>query len=121
MGAGDSGPSGPDFTQGIDEAQIPDGGMLGGHAGDAKILVARSGGDFFAVSAECTHYHGPLAEGLLCGNEVRCPWHHARFDLRTGEAIAAPALDPLQCWRVARRDGKIFVGEKIAAAATSRR
>src|SRR5262249_14402883 len=66
----------------------------------------------YAIGAHCTHYHGPLAEGLIVGDTVRCPWHHACFSLRTGEALRAPALDPIACWRVERRDDTIFVREK---------
>ena len=105
-------PRGPDLAQGIAEAQLPDGGMLLGHVGDEEVLLARRGADVFAIGAHCTHYHGPLAEGLLVGDTVRCPWHHACFDLRTGEALHAPALSPVACWQVERRDGKIVVGGK---------
>jgi apoptosis-inducing factor 3 len=66
----------------------------------------------FAVSAHCTHYHGPLADGIVAGNTIRCPWHHACFDLKTGEALAAPALSPLACWAVDERDGRIAVRGK---------
>ena len=105
-------PSGPDLQQGIGEDMLPDGGMLAGHAGEDEILLIRRGGEIFALGAHCTHYHGPLADGLVVGDTVRCPWHHACFNLRTGEAIAAPALSPLTCWKVEQRDGKIFVGER---------
>ena len=77
-------------------------------------LLARRGEEVFAIGAVCTHYSGPLAEGLLVGDTVRCPWHHACFSLRTGEAIRAPALKPVSCWRVERREGKIYVHEKQA-------
>jgi apoptosis-inducing factor 3 len=103
----------PDFTQGIDISVLPDGGMLSGRVGEEDVLLARAGKDLFAVGAHCTHYHGPLADGLLVGDTVRCPWHHACFSLRTGEAVRTPALDPIACWRVERRDGMAFVREKL--------
>jgi apoptosis-inducing factor 3 len=104
--------TGPDLTQGIALDELPDGRMLVGHAGDEQILLVRRGSEVFAVGAQCTHYQGPLAEGLLIGDTVRCPWHHACFDLRTGEALRAPALSPIACWNVEQRDGKIAVREK---------
>src|SRR5678816_3042546 len=105
--------TGPDLTQGIAFDELPDGAMLVGHAGDEQILLVRRGSEVFAVGAQCTHYQGPLAEGLLVGDTVRCPWHHACFDLRTGEALRAPALSPIACWNVEQRDGKIAVREKL--------
>ncbi len=79
---------GPDLTQGISLSTLADGGMLVGRVGDDEVLLARSGSDVFAVGAHCTHYHGPLADGLIVGDTVRCPWHHACFSLRTGSARA---------------------------------
>ena len=105
-------PSGPDLTQGVALAELADGAMLAGHVGEEQVLLARADTEVFAVAAQCSHYHGPLAEGLLVGDTVRCPWHHACFSLRTGEALRAPALSPIDCWSVERRDGKIFVTGK---------
>jgi NADPH-dependent 2,4-dienoyl-CoA reductase/sulfur reductase-like enzyme/nitrite reductase/ring-hydroxylating ferredoxin subunit len=104
-------PSGPDLTKGVGSGDFVDDKLLG-HVGDEELLLVRSGGDIFAVGAHCSHYHGPLADGLVTGESVRCPWHHACFDLRTGEAERAPALSPIDCWTVERRDGRIFVTQK---------
>ncbi|MGB7973040.1 MAG: Rieske 2Fe-2S domain-containing protein, partial [Roseiarcus sp.] len=109
-------PFGPDLAVGIPVDDLPDGAKLAGHVGDEAVLLVCRGTEVFAVGAHCTHYHGPLAEGLIVGNTVRCPWHHACFDLRTGEALRAPALSPVSTWRVERREGKIFVREKSAQA-----
>jgi len=106
-------PSGPDLAQGIPLADLGDGAMVLGHVGDDAVLVARRGSDVFAVGATCTHWGGPLAEGLMVDDTVRCPWHHACFSLRTGEALRAPALDPIACWSVEVRDGRAYLGRKM--------
>src|SRR6516165_7902845 len=105
---------GVDLTTGVLEGEIADGGHVAGHVGEEEVLLVRSGGEFFAVGAHCSHYHGPLADGLVVDDTVRCPWHHACFSLRTGEALRAPALSPIDCWSIERRDGKLFVTAKCA-------
>jgi len=105
----------PDLKNGVSLAGLADGAMLVGRVDDEEVLLARRGDEIFAVSAHCTHYHGPLADGLIAGDTVRCPWHHACFSLRTGEALRAPALDPIACWRVERSGNTVFVREKIPA------
>jgi NADPH-dependent 2,4-dienoyl-CoA reductase/sulfur reductase-like enzyme/nitrite reductase/ring-hydroxylating ferredoxin subunit len=104
--------TGPDFGAGVSASSVRDSEPLLGHANGEPVLLVRRGDDFLAVGATCTHYGGPLAEGLIDGNEVRCPWHHACFDLRTGEALRSPALSPVACWTVERRDATIFVTGK---------
>jgi NADPH-dependent 2,4-dienoyl-CoA reductase/sulfur reductase-like enzyme/nitrite reductase/ring-hydroxylating ferredoxin subunit len=106
----------PDLKNGVPLANIPDGGKLLGVVDDDEVLVVRRGTELFAVGAHCTHYHGPLADGLVVDDEVRCPLHHACFSLRTGEALRAPALDPIQCWRIEQVAGNVFVREKAAPA-----
>ncbi len=91
---------GPDLGQGIELSTVPDGTMLLGHVDDEPVLLARRGEELFAIGAFCTHYGAPLDQGLLVGETVRCPWHHACFSLRTGQALRAPAPDPVSCWRV---------------------
>ena len=113
MAAEQSKPKGPDLAEGVALGSLADGGMIGGHVGDDAVLLARRGDELFAIGSTCSHYGGPLAEGLIVGETVRCPWHHACFSLRTGEALAAPAFNPMPCWRVERRDGKAFVREKV--------
>ena len=105
-----------DLTNGIPEGDLADGAMLVGQVGDEAVLLARRGQEIFAIGATCTHYGGPLGEGLIVEDTVRCPWHHACFSLRTGEALAAPALNATSCWRVEQRDGRIFVRDKISEA-----
>ncbi len=117
--------SGPDLTQGVELSTIPDGTMLLGHALGEPVLLVRRGDELFAIGAVCTHYGAPLKQGLLVGDTVRCPWHHACFSLRTGEALRAPALDPVSHWRVEgvrdlarqftpveQRIGAVYVREK---------
>jgi apoptosis-inducing factor 3 len=113
MGTAQTTSTGPDLAQGVPADQIPDGGMLAGHVGDEPVLLSRRGDDFYAVGATCTHYSGPLAEGLVVGDTVRCPWHHACFSLKTGEALHAPAFTPLPCWKVDRRGDRVFVQDKL--------
>jgi NADPH-dependent 2,4-dienoyl-CoA reductase/sulfur reductase-like enzyme/nitrite reductase/ring-hydroxylating ferredoxin subunit len=110
-------PGGPDLSAGIPAADLAEGAMLTGHINDDEVVLVRQGGRLFALSAHCTHYHGPLAEGLLVGETIRCPWHHAHFNLLTGEAIAAPALAPVTCWSVEEKGVKIFVKDKKAQPA----
>ena len=110
--------SDPDLCQGIVISALAESVPLLGHAQGEPTIVVRRGKELFAIGAVCSHYSGPLAEGLVEGDTVRCPWHHACFSLRTGEALRAPALNPVACRQVELRDGKVYVGDRIAAAAT---
>jgi len=119
---GDGGLTGPDLERGIDAGDLADGAMLVGHARGEAVLLARRGRDVFAIGATCTHYGGPLVEGRLSGETVRCPWHHACFSLRTGAPERAPALTPVACFDVEERDGRLFVlGPKAQVSRTSPR
>lgn len=104
---------GPDFTQGVKISTVPDGTMLLGHARGEAVLLIRRGDEMFAIGATCTHYGAPLVDGLLVGDTVRCPWHHACFSVATGEALRAPALNPVSCWGVEQRAGMAYIKERL--------
>jgi NADPH-dependent 2,4-dienoyl-CoA reductase/sulfur reductase-like enzyme/nitrite reductase/ring-hydroxylating ferredoxin subunit len=110
--------AGPDLSDGVALTDLSEGKPLAGHVGDEGVMLVRRGDEIFAVGATCTHYSGPLAEGLVVGDTVRCPWHHACFDLRSGEAVKAPALNPIACFAVVREGERVRVGEKLPPAAT---
>lgn len=105
-------PRGPDLTQGVKVDSVPDGAMLAGSVGAEAVLLVHAGEEFFAVGAACTHYGAPLGEGIVVDDTVRCPWHHACFSLRTGEALCAPALNPIARWEVEQRDLAVYVTRK---------
>jgi 3-phenylpropionate/trans-cinnamate dioxygenase ferredoxin reductase subunit len=102
-----------DLTAGVHVEALRDGGIINGRVGDEEVALVRTGERFFAVGAHCTHYHGALADGLVVGETIRCPLHHACFDLTTGEALRAPALDPIACWQVQRQGEYLFVRDKV--------
>src|ERR1044072_7061514 len=105
MGSSSQELAGPDFKAGIAASSLADGAMLLGDADGEAVLLAKRGPELFAIGAVCTHYSGPLAEGLMVDDTVRCPWHHACFSLRTGEAGRAAGVKPVSCRRGARRGG----------------
>ncbi len=90
-------------------SDLQDGEMKEFSAGETRILLARVDGRFHAVSAVCTHYGGPLAEGALCGTRVMCPWHHAIFNVVNGDMVEPPALDALTCYNVGVEGERVFV------------
>lgn len=102
--------SGPDFSIGISFFDLSENVPVLGHAQGEAVLLVRTGSDLHAVGATCSHYGAPLVDGLVVGGTVRCPWHHACFDLNTGVARGAPALDPIKCYEVHRRGDRVIVG-----------
>jgi NADPH-dependent 2,4-dienoyl-CoA reductase/sulfur reductase-like enzyme/nitrite reductase/ring-hydroxylating ferredoxin subunit len=112
MGGGQTELAGPDLAEGIVEAALAGDRPLLGHAAGEAVMLVRRGEEVLAVGATCTHYSGPLAEGLVVGDTVRCPWHHACFDLRTGAPERGPALNPIPCYAVSREGGRIRVGAR---------
>lgn len=114
--------SGPDLmAEGMPASALEESGLLAGHADGKPVVLARVDGEVYAVGGKCTHYGGPLGKGLCADGILRCPWHHARFDVRTGEAVGAPALNPVPVYQVRERDGHLFVEGPVDAATPARR
>jgi NADPH-dependent 2,4-dienoyl-CoA reductase/sulfur reductase-like enzyme/nitrite reductase/ring-hydroxylating ferredoxin subunit len=112
--AGD--PTGPDLSAWFRLDAIPDGGTLEGRVGNDAVLLVRQGGRVSAIGAYCTHYGAPLAAGIVTDVGVHCPWHHACFSTRTGDATRPPALRPLSRWVVHRTLDLVRVGKRLPPA-----
>ena len=91
----------------VDELQ--DGEMKGVEVEGLKILLIRLEGKFYAIGGECSHYGGPLAEGVLCGEEVTCPWHQARYLAKTGDLLNPPALDAMASFEIRVEGDKVIL------------
>ena len=105
-------PTGPELTQGVPFADIPDGGILVGQAAGEPVLLVRRGSDVWAVAAACGHWGFPLADGIVVDCQIRCPVHHAWFDCRSGEAVGPPSPRDIQTWEVFREGDRVRVGGK---------
>ncbi len=101
---------GPDLTdEGIAADNVGSEIPAVGHVDGKPVIVLRTKAGLRAVGGRCTHYGGPLGDGLSDGAQIHCPWHHAIFDLATGEAVGAPALDPIPVYLATERDGRVYV------------
>lgn len=105
---------GPDFKDGVPSQNITEGMTLLGHFDGEPIFLTRCNGEIVTASAKCPHYGGPLNEGLIVGDTIRCPWHHAEFSLCSGKVMRPPSLHDIQMWEVVEWDGKAKVVGKVA-------
>lgn len=105
-------PASPDLRLGVPITAVPDQGVYAGRVGDEPILLARLQNRIVAYGALCSHYGASLIGGRRDGPALTCPQHHACFDLRTGAAVKAPALAPLERWKVEEANGLVFVKER---------
>jgi len=115
--------SGPELSRGIELSDVPDGGMLTAQVQGAPVVAVRRGEEVFVLAASCGHYGAPLWDGVFLGTELRCPWHHARFDVRTGEAVNPPSPRGIATWLVVREGSRVRTGarrEPTAAKAAIR-
>lgn len=111
MSEATGGLEGPDLAKGVALSDLGEGVPFVGHALGQAVLLVRQGEQVSAVGALCTHWHLALASGLVVGNTIRCPFHHACFDLQSGAVVGAPALDPLPSFDVVRDGDRVRVGE----------
>jgi NADPH-dependent 2,4-dienoyl-CoA reductase/sulfur reductase-like enzyme/nitrite reductase/ring-hydroxylating ferredoxin subunit len=104
--------TGPDLAAGVEISSVGAGEMVTGHAFGEPVLLAHVEPNWFAVGAKCTHYSAPLSDGILVGETIRCPWHHACFELRNGAASHAPALNDLPAYDVVLENNMVRVTRK---------
>ncbi len=107
----------PDFGQGVKADHIAPGSSMIGKWDENDVLIARTqDGAFYAVDANCSHAGAPLADGIIAEGQVRCPWHHARFDLVTGGARSGAAVSPIGCYDLTAENGTVRVTGKRSAS-----
>jgi NAD(P)H-dependent nitrite reductase small subunit len=70
---------------------IPDQSAICVEVEDQRIALFNFGGQFYAIDDTCPHRGGPLSEGSITGEEVRCPWHGAQFNIKSGEVTSPPS------------------------------
>jgi NADPH-dependent 2,4-dienoyl-CoA reductase/sulfur reductase-like enzyme/nitrite reductase/ring-hydroxylating ferredoxin subunit len=107
--------TGPDLERGVPASDLREDQPLLGQAHGEAVMLVRDGGNVYAVGATCSHYGGPLAEGLATAGTVRCPWHHGCFDLATGESLGGPALSSIPCFDVVDSGGLLKIGARRVA------
>ena len=104
--------TGPDLTKGIAISSISAGQLIAGHAFGEPVLLVYVEPNWFAVGGKCTHYGAPLDQGILISETLRCPWHHACFELHNGAALCAPALNDLPVYDVAVENNVVRITRK---------
>jgi 3-phenylpropionate/trans-cinnamate dioxygenase ferredoxin subunit len=104
------GPKEVDFVAVAAENEVPNGERVFVQVDDYSIVVFNIAGQYFAIGDVCSHDNGPVGEGELEGNEIICPRHGARFDIRTGKVTALPAVVDIPAYPVRVVDGQIEVG-----------
>lgn len=88
---------------------VPVGGVKGVRAGSLAVALCRVEDGVFAVEDNCSHQHFPLSEGELEDETLTCAWHGAAFDIRTGDAVQLPAVEPVRTFDVRVEGGRVWV------------
>ena len=89
---------------------VPDGERLFFEIEGKPIVLFALKGEYLAIADVCSHDDGPVGEGELEGEEIICPRHGARFDLRTGKVRSFPAVTDIKVYKVRVKDDYIEVG-----------
>lgn len=102
-----------DLAAGVAASDIGDDAIVAGKVGGEDVVLLRSRGRLCALAGTCPHAGAPLEEGIVADGTLRCPWHHARFDAATGEAVSAPAFGRLDRYEVIEAAGIVRVGARL--------
>ena len=98
-----------DFVRVASLAEVPPGTLKEVVVGGEHIALANVEGELYAVRNNCTHKDYPLTDGDLTDHQVECAWHGARFDIRTGKALALPAIRPVKTYEVKVEGDDVYV------------
>jgi nitrite reductase/ring-hydroxylating ferredoxin subunit len=99
------------FEAVAEEGDVGEGKLLGVEVAGRRVVLARLGGQVYAIGSVCTHKGGDLAKGGLEGEMVRCPLHNSGFNIKTGEAIRPPAKTAEPVYDVRVEQGRIWVSQ----------
>jgi nitrite reductase/ring-hydroxylating ferredoxin subunit len=110
-----------DLANGIASTDLEEGRILAGVVDGRDVVLVRHRGRVCALAGTCTHLKAPLADGIVADGTLRCPWHHARFNVETGEAVGAPAFAPLDRFTVVEEQGRVRVEGPAPRARPHRR
>jgi 3-phenylpropionate/trans-cinnamate dioxygenase ferredoxin subunit len=91
-------------------SDLPEGSVRIVQIHGQRIALCRLAGSCYAIADLCTHDNGPLGEGMLVGEEIECPRHGARFNVKTGEPVTLPAVLPVQTFPVKVEGEEVWVG-----------
>jgi 3-phenylpropionate/trans-cinnamate dioxygenase ferredoxin subunit len=98
----------PDWIRVCATSELLPGEMKVAWDGDTPIVVFNYDGDYYALEDRCSHEDFELSAGIIDGGQIECTLHGARFDLRSGEALCAPAYVPVQKFPVKVEDGVVY-------------
>jgi naphthalene 1,2-dioxygenase system ferredoxin subunit len=93
----------------VDLGAVPENDVIAVAVGGRDIALYGVAGEIFATDNACTHGNARLCDGFLEGEEIECPLHQGRFNVRTGKAVCAPLTADVRSHPVKVVDGKVFV------------